>query len=140
MVTRDARRWDDAKIHVKVRLSTFWAALMFLYIYADVLSLYKPGQLDEIMNGRMGPFQVSQAALLIASLLVILPALMVPLALTLKPIVNRWTNVALGLVFTIVNINNLIGETWIYYLLFGTLEIALTLLIVWYAWTWPRSA
>src|SRR5688572_5655658 len=106
MATRDARILDDARINVKLRLSAFWAALMFLYVYADVLSLYKPGQLDEIANGRMGPFQVSQVALLAASVLMIIPALMIPLALALKPIVNRWTNVVLGLVFTLVNINN----------------------------------
>lgn len=131
---------DDVKISVKAKLSALWAALMFLYVYADVLSFYKPGQLDEIANGRMGPFQVSQTALLAAAVLMIIPALMIVLALILTPVVNRWTNVVLGLVFTLVNINNLIGETWVFYLLFGVLEIALTLLIIVYAWKWPQAA
>jgi hypothetical protein len=26
-----------------------------------------------------------------------------------------------------------------YYVLFGLIEITLTLLIVWYAWTWPKQ-
>jgi hypothetical protein len=137
---RDARILEDAGISVKMKLSALWAALMFLYLYADVLSLYKPGQLDKAMNGQMGPFQVSQAVLLIASMLVIVPAFMVVLALSLTPRVNRWANIALGLAFTLVNINNLIGETWLYYLLFGILEILLTLLIVVSAWRWPQSA
>jgi len=63
---------------------------------------------------------------------------MVFLSLTLKPSANRWTNIALGALFTLVNVTNLIGETWVFYLLFGALEIVLTLLIVWYAWTWPQ--
>ena len=138
MTNTSARILEDVKINVKPKLSALWAAMMFLYIYADVLSLFRPGQIDEITKGRMGPFQVSQGSLLIASILVIIPALMVFLSLTLKPSVNRWTNITMGVLFTLVNISNLIGETWVYYLLFGALEIVITLLIVWYAWTWPQ--
>ena len=133
-----ARILEDVKMNVKLKLSALWATMMFLYIYADVLSLFEPGQLDEMTQGRMGPFQVSQGSLLAASIVVIIPALMVFLSLTLKPSVNRWTNITLGVLFTFVNISNLIGETWVYYLLFGALEIVLTLLIVRYAWTWPQ--
>ena len=138
MTNTSARILEDVKMNVRLKLSALWAAMMFLYIYADVLSLFRPGQLDEITQGRMGPFQVSQGSLLIASIVVIIPALMVFLSLTLKPSVNRWTNITLGVLFTLVNISNLIGETWVFYLLFGALEIVLTLLIVRYAWTWPQ--
>ena len=138
MTDTSATMLEDVKMNVKLKLSALWAVLMFLYIYADVLSLFEPGQLDEMTQGRMGPFQVNQGSLLTASILVIIPALMVFLSLTLKPSVNRWTNITLGVVFTLVNISNLIGEAWVYYLLFGALEIVLTLLIVRYAWTWPQ--
>jgi hypothetical protein len=53
--------------------------------------------------------------------------------------VSRWTNLTLGILYAVVSAGNLIGETWAYYLLFGVLEIAITTLIVWYAWTWPRA-
>jgi hypothetical protein len=46
---------DDVRIPVKMKLSALWAALMFLYIYADHFSLYRPGLLEEVMAGRMGP-------------------------------------------------------------------------------------
>jgi hypothetical protein len=62
---------------------------------------------------------------------------MVFLSLTLKPAAGRWANIVLGVLYTLVNISNLIGETWAYYLFFGIVEIAATLLIVWYAWRWP---
>jgi hypothetical protein len=71
-----------------------------------------------------------------ASLLMVIPAVMVFLSLTLKPRVGRWANIVLGVLYTCVNISNLIGETWAYYLLSGAVELAATLLIVWYAWTW----
>src|SRR5688500_13102430 len=125
---------------VRTKLSALWIAMMLLYIYADILSLFRPGQIEEIMDGRMGPFPVTQGSLVVASLLMIIPAVMVFLSLTLKPGVNRWTNIALGIFYTLVNISNLIGESWAYYISFGVIEIVLTLLIVWYAWTWPNPA
>jgi hypothetical protein len=73
-----------------------------------------------------------------ASVIVIIPALMVFLSLVLNDRVNRVANLVAGVLFTLVNIDNLIGESWAYYLLFGVLEIALTLLIVRYSWMWPR--
>ena len=132
---------EDGKIPVQMKLSALWAALMFLYIYADYFSLYRPGQMEEVMAGRMGPFPVTQASLLLASILMLIPAVMVFLSLALKPRVGRWVNIILGVLYTAVNIGNLVGETWAFYILYGILEMALTLLIVWYAWKWrnPRA-
>jgi hypothetical protein len=134
-ITRTTGR-EDGKTPVKALLSALWASLMFLYIYADFFSLFKPGQIEEVMAGRMGPFPVTQASLLTAAILMLIPALMVFLSLALKPRVGRWANIILGLLYTAVNIGNLVGESWAFYLLFGIVEMALTLLIVWYAWTW----
>lgn len=127
---------EDGKMPVKALLSALWAALMFLYIYADFFSLFRPGHIEEVMAGRMGPFPVTQASLLTAAILMLIPALMIFLSLALKPRVGRWVNIILGLLYTVVNISNLVGESWAFYLLFGIVEIAITLLIVWYAWRW----
>jgi len=129
---------EAMKINVKMKLSALWIAMMLLYIYADILSLFRPGQIEEMIEGLMGPFPVTQGSLLTASILMIIPAVMVFLSLTLKPKVNRWANVTLGVLYTLVNISNLIGETWAYYIFFGIMEIVLTLLIVWYAWKWTN--
>lgn len=126
----------DERIPVKLKLSALWAALMFLYIYADIFSLFKPGQIEEMMAGRMGPLPVTQVSLLTASIMMLVPAVMVFLSLAMKPTVGRWVNIVLGLVYTAINIGNLVGETWAFYLLFGIVELALTLLIVWHAWKW----
>ena len=127
----------DVKINVRMKLSALWIALMLIYIYADILSLFKAGAIEKMMQGFMGPFPVTQASLLSASILMIIPAVMVFLSLALKHKVNRWANIILGVLFTFVNISNLIGETsWIFYMSFVVVEIALTLLIVWFAWKW----
>ena len=127
---------EDMKINVKMKLSALWMVLMLLYIYADIFSLFRPGTIEKMMKGLMGPFPVTQGSLLAASILMMIPAVMVFLSLTLKPKVNRWANISLGVLYTVVNINNLIGEIWAYYIFFGVVEIALTFLIVWFAWTW----
>jgi hypothetical protein len=132
---------EAVRIPVQMKLSALWASLMFLYIYADFLSLHKPGQMEEMMAGRMGPLPVTQGSVLAAAVLMLIPALMIFLSPVLKPGAARWANIIVGLLYTAVNIWNVIGETWAFYLLFGIVEIALTLLIIGYAWRWrsPRA-
>jgi hypothetical protein len=88
--TRRDSDWTlvDHRVSVKVKLAGLWTAMMLLYVYADILSLYRPGQIAEIESGKMGPFDVSQSSLVIASLIVILPALMIALSLTLRASFN----------------------------------------------------
>jgi len=130
---------EDVKINVKMKLSALWVALMLIYIYADILSNFKPGAIEKMMDGFMGPFPVTQGSLLSASILMIIPAVMVFLSLTLKYKVNRWANTVLGVLFTLVNFSNLIGETsWIFYIAFVVVESVLSLLIVWNAWKWTN--
>jgi hypothetical protein len=127
---------EHVKVNVKMKLSALWATLMLLYIYADHFSLFRTGQIEEMISGRIGPFPVTQGSLLVFSILMMIPAVMVFLSLALKPAVSRWANIILGVLYTTVNISNLIGETWVYYMFFGVVEIVLTFLIVWYAWKW----
>jgi len=129
---------EGMKIPVKMKLSALWVSMMLLYIYADILSLFRPGQVEEMMKGQMGPFPTTQGSLLTASILMMIPAVMVFLSLILNPKASRWTNITLGALYTLVNISNLIGETWVYYISFGVVEIVLTLLIIWYAWKWTN--
>ena len=130
---------EDARVNIKIRLAAAWAALIALYIYADYLSLYRPGEIDEIRDGAIGPFDVSQGTLLIASAIVIVPAVMIVLSLLMPAGVNRSLNLVLAVVYTLINISNLAGESWAYYFLFGAAEIAVTALIFVTALRWPTD-
>ena len=127
---------EDVKINVKMKLSALWVALMLLYIYADIFKLFMPGEIEKMISGRQGPLPTTQGSLLTASILMIIPAAMIFLSFTLEPKVNRWANIILGVLYTCVNIGNLIGETWAFYIFFGVVEIVFTFLIVGYAWKW----
>ena len=41
--------------------------------------------------------------------------------------------------YTLVNIGNLVSETWIYYWLYGILELAITIFIIIVAAKWPKE-
>jgi hypothetical protein len=137
-INRTAEK-EALKINVKLKLAALWAALMLLYIYCDIFSLYRTGQIEDMISGRIGPFPVTQGSLLAFSMMMMIPAVMVFLSLALKARVSRWANIILGVLYTCVNISNLIGETWVYYMFFGVVELVLTSLIVWYAWKWRNS-
>jgi hypothetical protein len=64
-------------LSVRLKLAAVWTALMFLFVYADLLSFFRPGELAEISAGNMGPVDVSQGSLLIAAIIVTIPALMI---------------------------------------------------------------
>jgi hypothetical protein len=87
--------------------------------------------------GPLGP--ATQGVLLGTSILLAVPALMIFLSLALKPVINRWMNILLGVFYALVMLVSMPGSWW-FYLFFGVIEIVLSLLIVWCAWKWPRRA
>jgi hypothetical protein len=109
---------------------------MMLYLYADFFSLYRPGKM---ISGLMGPFPVTQVSLLSSSILMAIPAVMIFLSLSLKATVNRWISITFGILYTLVGIANLVGETWAYYIFYGLIETVITLLIVFTAWKWSKQ-
>ena len=82
---------------------------------------------------------MSQATLLVASLIVMVPAAMILLSVLLPHGVNRRVNLILAVIYTLVNVANLAGEGWAYYIMFGIVEIAVTILIFITAWGWAPT-
>ena len=80
------------------------------------------------------------AALWIAMLfLIAIASVMMFLSLVLRPAVNRWANIVLPSLYVVSIVASAIGERSAYYWFLSITESALLLLIVWYAWTWPRQ-
>ena len=130
---------DDRRIHVKLKLSALWMSVMLCYIYGDFIGLFKPGKLQAMLAGRMPLGLVTQGVLVGMAVVMAIPSVMVFLSLVLPPRVNRWTNIVFGAIYTLIMVFSMPGA-WIFYLFFGVIEIVLTALIVWYAWTWPRTS
>jgi hypothetical protein len=135
---RDALVMDDIKVHVRFKLFALWSSVMFCYIYGDYFELYQPGKLSAMIAGRMALGAISQGVLLGMAAVMAIPSLMPFLSLVLPPRVNRWLNIIFGAAYTLIMILAIKGG-WHFYIFFGLIEITLTILIVWYAWTWPKQ-
>lgn len=129
---------DDIKVHVRMKLSALWASVMFCYVYGDYFLLYQPGKLEDVIAGNTAPLgPTTQGVLLFTSVSMAIPAAMIFLSLALKAGLSRWANVVLGALYTAFVLLTMPGA-WAFYLFLGSVDVILTSLIVWYAWTWPK--
>lgn len=140
MGDNEKKRLERIKPPTNIKLSLLWTALMFLYIYNDYFSMYMPGSIEDMLAGRMGPLGEATETIMVAvSLMLAIPALMIYLSAALPPATSRVLNVILGLAYTFVQILTFFGSALFYQIVVG-LEVAVTLLIVWTALTWPKEA
>jgi hypothetical protein len=130
---------EDAKINVKLKIAALWATVMLLFAYGDIFGFFRNGFVEEIISGKLAGNQIGQELLIFTTLYVTIPSLMVFLSLVLKPQINRWANIILGLGYTASILLFCIGESWAYYILLSALESVLLLMVVWYAWKWPKQ-
>ncbi len=125
----------------KAKLSTLWIFALFNYLYCDVLALFDPATIKDVLAGQMGGFQSSQGLLLGSAILMEIPMAMLLLSRVLKHGANRWANIIAGAIMTAVQAASLFTGTapTPYYAFFSAIEIACTALIVWLAWKWRVS-
>lgn len=123
---------------IKEKLSLLWVFALFNYIYADILSIYEPGIVEELMTGSIGGIEFTQGLLLGAAVLMETAILMVVLSRILEYRVNRLANIIFGTVHTLsVFISLFVGtKPALFYIFFSTIEMATTLLIIGLAWKW----
>ena len=135
--------FEDISVHVRLKLFALWSSVMFFYIYGDYFQLYEPGQLQGLISGRMAFGAISQGVLLGMAGVMVIPSLMPFLSLVLPTGVNRSLNIVFGAVYSVImiviTILEIRGGGWYFYIFFGLIEIILTLLIIWYAWNWPKQ-
>ncbi len=118
-------------VDMKEKLSLLWIFAMFNYIYADYLSFLEPGILEQIMTGSIDGLQFTQGFLLVAAVLMETAIAMVVLSRVLEYRANRLANITVGAIHTAsVFLSMFVGTPALFYLFFGTIEMATTLLII----------
>jgi len=130
---------SDYPINVKIKLSAIWASVMSLYIYCDYFDLYIPGKLEGMINGTALFGTVSQGILLGLSSILLVTSLMICLSVLLPRTLNRVLNIVVGLIMTLMQGYIAYIAGWYFYKMYAAVEALLTLVIVWYAWKWPRE-
>jgi Family of unknown function (DUF6326) len=133
-----SRIFEDVKVGVRCKIAALWIAMLFLFAYGDIFGFFSPGQIEEVMAGEISGIAITQVFLFAVSLYIAVASVMVFFSLVLSPTVNRWTNIVLPSLYVVFIVAAAVGETSAYYWLLSVAESALLLLIVWYAWTWPR--
>jgi Family of unknown function (DUF6326) len=130
--------FEPFKVNVRMKISALWTAMLFVFAYVDIFSLYRSDFRADIEAGQIGGFTVNQSFLLATTIYIVVPSLMVFAALVLRPRINRPANIALSVIYALTIIAGAIGE-WGYYILGSAVEVALLAAIVYYAWTWPKQ-
>jgi hypothetical protein len=131
--------FQNDKVDVKIILSALWIAVMFIYVYADIKTLFQPEIPEQIISGVVSGMKINQRFLFAAALLMSIPAIMILLSLILKPGINRWVNIIVSFLHIILIIATRFvpAKIWYYYIYYQSLEALFHLLIIWYAWRWP---
>ena len=125
---------------LKIKLSVLWV-IMGVTLYRCT-AYFESGVIEDILAGEsLWATMATPESLLLITIWWLIPMFMAFLSLVLKDSVNRWTNIILGLVLTLLNIYHLaihfteMTPTVHQVLIVGS-TVLFSALIVWYAWKW----
>lgn len=128
---------QSSRIDVRLRISALWIAVLFIFAYVDLFSLYRPDVRADLDNAKLSGFDVNQAFLLFTTLYIIIPSLMVYLTLVMPRHLNRIVNITAAGLYGLTIIGGAVGE-WNYFLLGSLVEAILLAVVVHHSWTWPE--
>lgn len=113
-------------------LSVLWVFVTLNYLYGDLaMMIFRPESYERMVQG------MSEALILAATTVMEVPMIMVVLSWVLPRRANRLANVLAGVGFTLfVALTLTGGGPAPFYVFLSAIEMASTVFIVWYAWTW----
>ncbi len=136
MASATSQHDDCSRIDTRLRISALWIAVLFIFAYVDLFSLYRPDFRADIEAGTISAFDINQTFLFFTTLYIIIPSLMVYLTLIMRPPINRVVNIVVAAAYGLTIIGSAVGE-WNYFILGSVVEAILLILVIYHAWTWP---
>ena len=127
---------------MKLKISVLWIISSLIDLGAGLLSFMEPGMIEDLMEGEVAGMTITPEFLLLFAILVLIAVIMPFLTLILEDKTNRWTNIILGIVFTalsVIDLKDYIEKQSSYAILLTLAGMAVTALIAWYAWKWPKQ-
>ena len=133
---------QDSKVDEKVVLSGLWVSTLFVFAYVDIFGFWRADIIQGALAGEVPGvgFSINQRFLSLTTVYILVPSLMVVVSLLTPAWWNRVANIIISLVYLATIVGNLVGETWIYYILGSVVEMALLLTIARVAWSWRRRS
>lgn len=111
------------------------------YLYCDILSLFDPAVLKEVIAGHAsgGSVQMTPEFLLASAILMEIPMAMILLSRVLGHGASRWANVVAAAFMGVVQLGSLtVGTPAAYYLFFSLVELGTLALIAALALRWTN--
>lgn len=108
---------------------------MLTYLLGDVLRIFS----GDFKAGEIQGMRATQQLWLGIAMLMVIPAIMVVLSVTLENPVNRWTNIIVAVVFFAFNLFGLPTYPSAYDKFLIVVGLVFNAVTVWLAWNWtPR--
>ena len=130
-------QYENHPTSPRIKLSALWASTLFVFLYVDLISMYRADVRADIEAGKVFAFTIGQGVLLGMTAYILIPSLMVSLSLVLPVRVARTANIVLATLYAITIVGGAVGE-WNYYILGSVVEVALLAAVGYYAWRWPQ--
>ena len=124
---------------MRVALPALWVFMMLNYLYCDVISLFDPAVIKDVVAGHVsgGSVQFTPEMLLASAVLMEIPMAMILLSRVLGYRASRWANVAAAVFLVLIQVGSLgVGTPTSYYLFFSVIEIGALALIAVLALRW----
>ncbi len=125
---KNANDLIDPKVNVKIIIAALWASHFLLWTFGDMVSLLQ--DLNEPVANELLMFVAAPLALLQASMIFI--------SLIGKARIVRLANLVVAPIFILLNIGFLTESKFGWEFLIGIGYIAVNVIIIGYAWKWPR--
>jgi hypothetical protein len=136
------RKTAGIMLDVRIILAVLWVAGMLSSLNGDTYRLNDPVALQALI-ANTGAIVASSGLLLVMSIVFVVPILMSVLTLTLKYPVSRWANRILGILYAMVILGfwvlGFVFKSAGYEFVWSTAQLVFALLVVWYAWKWPKQ-
>lgn len=123
---------------IKKTLAFLWVARMLAGLQGDVLRYMEPGILEDIIEDNL-VIPMTNEMLAIMAIMMLIPIFMVFLALELPYKINRPLNIIIAIFFIILDGTGFIIARPLYENILGIAYVIFCVLIVWYAWKWPKE-
>jgi hypothetical protein len=119
----------------KIKIAALWLVWECGGIVQLMLYSFQPGVMEQINAGVLVGDKTTPELLLVFAVIFLIPLVMAFLSLVLKNSLNRWSNIIVGIGYTVFCfIDSGRHMTEAFYVLYGITGVVVTALIVWYAW------
>ena len=131
----------EKTLDVRIVLAVLWVAGMLSSLNGDTYRLSDPVAL-KLLIANTGAMVVSRELLLVMSMIFVGHIFMGVLTLILKYHVSHWANRIVGILYAVIILAfwvlGFILKSASYEFVWSTAQLVFALLIVWYAWKWPK--